>query len=161
MHLELKTNFFCLKRSYLKRMPGSESEKWAQVQGCERTPVARCAPPPDMFRKRFYVRVRASRGNSSSPWSREEEFDTRRRGKPVALLWVPILHPGGPLPSSHLSDRRALAPSCYPSSGRGLEAPEQPLAPSLHRLPGPDRAPALSAHLRSQVLGKRFKCRGK
>ncbi|XP_015415723.1 PREDICTED: interferon alpha/beta receptor 1 [Myotis davidii] len=66
-------------KSYLKRMPGSESEKWVQVQGCERAPVARCAPPPDMFRKRFYVRVRASRGNSSSPWSREEEFDTRRR----------------------------------------------------------------------------------
>lgn len=63
-------------------------------------------------------------------------------------LWILILHPGGPLLSSHLSERHALAPpSCHPSCDHGLEAPEQPLAPSLHRLPGPDRAPALLAHL--------------
>ncbi|XP_059542330.1 interferon alpha/beta receptor 1 isoform X2 [Myotis daubentonii] len=66
-------------KSYLKRIPGSESEKWAQVQGCERAPVARCAPPQDLFRKGIYFRVRASRGNSSSPWSQEEKFDAGRR----------------------------------------------------------------------------------
>ncbi|XP_070263377.1 interferon alpha/beta receptor 1 isoform X2 [Myotis yumanensis] len=66
-------------RSYLKRSSGSNSEKWAQVQGCERAPVARCVPPQDMFRKGIYFRVRASRGNSSSPWSEEEKFDAGRR----------------------------------------------------------------------------------
>ncbi|XP_014302141.1 interferon alpha/beta receptor 1 isoform X2 [Myotis lucifugus] len=66
-------------KSYLKRTSGSESEKWAQVQGCERAPVARCAPPQDMFQKGVYFRVRASRGNSSSPWSEEEKFDAGRR----------------------------------------------------------------------------------
>ncbi|XP_036205243.1 interferon alpha/beta receptor 1 isoform X2 [Myotis myotis] len=66
-------------KSYLKRMPGSQSEKWAQVQGCERAPVARCAPPQDLFRKGIYFRVRASRGSSSSPWSQEEKFDAGRQ----------------------------------------------------------------------------------
>lgn len=80
-----KQTFFCLKSSYLKRIPGSESEKWVQVQGCERAHVTRCALPPDVFRKEIYLRVRASRGSSSSPWSREEKFDAGRQGKPVAF----------------------------------------------------------------------------
>ncbi|EPQ04273.1 Interferon alpha/beta receptor 1 [Myotis brandtii] len=67
------------ERSYLKRTSGSKSEKWAQVQGCERAPVAWCAPPQDVFRKGIYFRVRASRGNSSSPWSEEEKFDAGRQ----------------------------------------------------------------------------------
>ncbi|XP_054569415.1 interferon alpha/beta receptor 1 [Eptesicus fuscus] len=75
--------------SYLKRFPGSDSEKWAHVQGCERAPVARCALPRDLFRKEVYFRVRAARGNRSSPWSEEEKFDAGRRAvipPPVVAL---------------------------------------------------------------------------
>lgn len=62
--------------SYLKRDPGHHPEKWAHVQGCERTPEARCALPPALLhRKEVYFRVRASRGGSSSPWSQEREFE--------------------------------------------------------------------------------------
>lgn len=65
--------------SYLKRMPGHKPEKWVQVQGCERTPRARCALPPGLLGREVYLRVRASRGARSSPWSQECKFDAGRR----------------------------------------------------------------------------------
>lgn len=61
---------------YLKKAENDET-KWAQVPNCENVRTAQCVFPRSTFWRGIYLfRVRASRGNRTSAWSVEKEFDT-------------------------------------------------------------------------------------
>ncbi|XP_036098612.1 interferon alpha/beta receptor 1 isoform X1 [Molossus molossus] len=65
--------------AYMKKFPGNNSEKWTQVPNCEHVSTAQCVLPRDTSGVGIYfVRVQASRGNATSPWSEEEKFDVDR-----------------------------------------------------------------------------------
>uniref|UniRef100_K9IYP2 Interferon alpha/beta receptor 1 n=1 Tax=Desmodus rotundus TaxID=9430 RepID=K9IYP2_DESRO len=62
--------------AFLKKTENYEAE-WAQVPNCENVRAAWCVVPRNAFGKGIYfLRVRASQGNRTSPWSEETEFDT-------------------------------------------------------------------------------------
>lgn len=90
--------FFCLKSAYLKKIPGDNSDKWKQIPNCENVRTTQCVFPKNTFRKGIYlIRVRASDGNTTSVWSKEEKFDTQFQSKPVvftsgcaSLIWYRV-----------------------------------------------------------------------
>ncbi|XP_002919632.2 interferon alpha/beta receptor 1 [Ailuropoda melanoleuca] len=64
--------------AYLKKIPGDNSDKWKQIPNCENVRTTQCVFPKNTFRKGIYlIRVRASDGNTTSVWSKEEKFDTQ------------------------------------------------------------------------------------
>lgn len=89
MCLELyKKPFFfsCLKSGYLKRTENDETQ-WAQVPNCENVRTAQCVFPRSTWRGIYLFRVRASRGNRTSAWSEDKEFDTESQGEPAVPPW--------------------------------------------------------------------------
>ncbi|KAF6119070.1 interferon alpha and beta receptor subunit 1 [Phyllostomus discolor] len=75
--------------AFLRKNENYEAH-WAQVPNCQQVRAARCAFPRSAFWKGIYfLRVRAARGNRTSAWSQETEFDTESQAlvpPPVAVL---------------------------------------------------------------------------
>lgn len=93
MCLEEKT-FFCLKSEFLKRIPGSHSDKWKQIPNCEDVKTTHCVIPQNAFPEGIYrIRVQASDGNNTSFWSEEKKFNTEMKSKPIVFT----LHCNSPI----------------------------------------------------------------
>lgn len=56
---------------------GSHADKWKQIQDCENVKTTHCVIPQAVFMKGIhFIRVQASKGNATSFWSEEKNFDT-------------------------------------------------------------------------------------
>lgn len=87
MCLELKKkNFVCLKSAFRKKTRENYSGKWKQIPNCENVTTTQCVFSQNVFPKGiYYIRVKASDGNNTSFWSKEERFEAGRQGKPIVF----------------------------------------------------------------------------